>query len=272
MEFEKKPIACLILQRNDAEATKHIIKSIKHNNAGIVDFYCIESGSDDDKIINGSEIKIFHANWDDAKINGLRVARGFNYGMSQLQIGLNKNYKYYFLLTGDVILDQDKNDLKDMMKVFENIPEVGIVSALSPNWGADLKREDRDVYFVHLVPHVAFMIRHEFFETVKNLKEPHYMNYFYDGSNFRSYDVDTELVLKGYCSGYATAITSKVLMWENRFINAIVEPNKSQMIIEGLAWLKEKYGFDNKQQMRAALYAAYYQFFKQNSHLREYIL
>ena len=78
----KKKACTLFLQRNLPEATEKFAKNLIRYNDKVTDLYVIESGSDDENL---TKYPTFHANWEDARINGLRTGRGFNYGLKCLK-------------------------------------------------------------------------------------------------------------------------------------------------------------------------------------------
>ena len=101
-----KKCCTILLQRNLPEVTNKIGDQILKYNSEITDFYVVESGSDDNMLSKFTK-NTFHANWKDARKNGLRTGRGFNYGLTELK-KQGKKYDYYFLITGDTVLEQDE--------------------------------------------------------------------------------------------------------------------------------------------------------------------
>ena len=43
-----------------------------------------------------------------------------------------------------------------------------------------------------------------------NHNKPNYLNFLYDGNNFRGYGTESEIIAKGYSNYWATAITSEL--------------------------------------------------------------
>jgi hypothetical protein len=268
-----KKCCTILLQRNLPEVTNRIGEEILSNNSDLTDFYVVESGSDDDRLSKFTK-NTFHANWDDARKNGLRTGRGFNFGLTELE-KLGKKYDYYFLVTGDTIFEQ-KNCVEIMLSEMENNPKMGILSPLSRKWGNEFSHlwDKNKTQSVTLIPHVAWMFKHKLIETIsKDFESKDFMGYLYDGTNFRCYDADTEILVKSYTYDFFPAITSKVYIKEDEFLtdrNFKVmktedrETHKKLMWDEGMAWLKRKYNFDGKQQMRQLLYNSRYHFFKRN--------
>ena len=82
-----------------------------------------------------------------------------------------------------------------------------------------------------------------------------YKNFLYDGSNFRGYGLESELIAKAYANNFAAAITNQVYLEENEdyllnYNDLIKTENYSKNLQlsyeEGLKWMKRKYGFNNK--------------------------
>ena len=212
----------------------------------------IESGSDSDKL---SKYAAFHANWPDAIEKGLHYCRGMNFGLSELHKKYGQ-YEYYFMLMGDSKFDEEVK-IQKLVDILDGDGRIGILSPWSPQWKGSISRGEKVVHY--LVPHVSWMIRDEFVQQIIDETDP-LMNYFYDGSNFRGYDADTELIYKCYQSGYCTVVTDSVVFREDHDLmadNADKIKTERQavhrklMYEEGLKWMKEKYGFKTKWDMRA---------------------
>jgi hypothetical protein len=97
------------------------------------------------------------------------------------------------------------------------------------------------------------------------------MNLLYDGTNFRGYGTDLELVAKGYANDWATAITTKVWAEENEahlesqsdlIKTESFEENLSLYIEEGRNWMRKKYGFNSRWSMQMYAKFWYEEFFK----------
>ena len=58
-------------------------------------------------------------------------------------------------------------------------------------------------------------MRREFIESIREINNPNYMNFLFDGNNFRGYLSESELIAKAYANDWAAAITSLVLAEEN---------------------------------------------------------
>lgn len=273
--MSEKPIATLILQRNLPRVTDRLVEHIKRWNDGVTDIYVIESGSDEDKL---SQYYTFWANWPEARDRGLHYCRGFNYGLLELD-KTGKRYPYYFMVCGDTLFN-DESTLHVLLELMERYKRLGIVSPLSPDWGERELFSDRvDLKCVWLIPHVAWMFRREFLDLIIARDGPSHMNYFYDGTNFRGYDADTELIIKAYLNDYALALTSRVQFREQLDLTdknaAVMKTEKKKlhqqlMYEEGLAWMKRKYGFDSKLEMRDWARKVYKKFMRRNKDYRKF--
>ena len=76
-----KKACTLFLQRNLPDVTEDFAKVLFEFNNESTDLFVIESGSDDENLTN---YPTFHADWKDARANGLRTGRGFNFGLKRL--------------------------------------------------------------------------------------------------------------------------------------------------------------------------------------------
>ena len=74
-------IATIILGRNLPETTDALVERFRAQDTGDNDIYVVESGTQQDRL---SKYSTSWANWDDALKNGLRFARGFNFGLLDL--------------------------------------------------------------------------------------------------------------------------------------------------------------------------------------------
>ena len=112
-----KKVATLILNRNLPEVTDRLYSHIEKYDGEYTDIFVIEAGSDKDKL---SARTTWYADWPEAKKEGLRYARGMNYGLSMLYKE-NKFYNYdaFFLLTNDTELEEKKT-IKTLVEIFNS--------------------------------------------------------------------------------------------------------------------------------------------------------
>ena len=69
-----------------------------------------------------------------------------------------------------------------------------------------------------------FIHNHAYFLSVKLLeklinKKSNYIDFFFDGNNFRGYGLDTEIIAKAYANNFSAAITNQVYVEENESFN-----------------------------------------------------
>jgi hypothetical protein len=268
--------ATIILNRNLPEIADQLYESIANNNAGYTDVYIVEAGTDSNKL---SKHCSWWANWDEAVEKGLRAPRGFNYGLSQLwREDKFKEYDYFFLITNDTEFS-GAHVIKILMDEMDNHPRLGILSPCSKRWGeAQLINYNSTKYFWY-VQNVALMMRRSFIEAIMNIEEPNFMNFLYDGTNFRGYCADLELVIKGYANNWATAITTKVYAEENEIYlrtkadlikTDSFETNIQRYIKEGRIWMRNKYGFNSRWMMQMYAKFMYEKFFEYYPELKIY--
>ncbi len=280
MEENKKKVCVLMLQRNLPEISE---KSYNHHlkwNNDLADFFVIESGSDDESVFQKKD-HVIHADWDDARTNGMRWARGFNYGLLEAQ-KKSDDYEYFLLMNGDVELFEE-NTVEKMLKVMNSNPRIGMLSANSPQWGNDVKVPlgNKDFISHWQITIDCWMVRKSFLSQIgSSFPEQNWMTYLFDGNNFRGAFADDEVVMKAYQMGWMCGYTSHVNFIENHNITANnfekmktedLAPSREKMTREGLEWIKQKYGCQNKQQYRSLNYQTYLNFFNLNpelNHLR----
>ena len=102
-------------------------------------------------------------------------------------------------------------------------------------------------------------------------EQPDYLNFVFDGSNFRGYLSESELIAKAYANDWTAAITSKVLAEENEshLLNKAdlirtesYEENIKLYLEEGRRWLRRKYGFNSRWSMQQYVKSFYDRFFE----------
>jgi hypothetical protein len=106
-----------------------------------------------------------------------------------------------------------------------------------------------------------------------------YLNFIFDGTNFRGYFSESEIIAKAYSNNWAAAITSKVFAEENESYllkkadlikTESYDENISLYLQEGLVWLKRKYGFNSRWSMQQYVKSFYDNFFNYNPELKKY--
>ncbi len=263
-----KKTATIILNRNLPDVTDKLYESLFRNNADKTDIYVVEAGSDKSKL---SKHCTWWANWGEVIQHGLRVPRGVNYALSQLlSEGKFRNYDYFFMLTNDAEFE-DKPVVGTFVEVMREHPHVGILSPCSKQWAeVELIGKDNTKYFWY-VHNVAYIMRREYIESVMEKDNPDYMNFLYDGTNFRGYGLESELVAKGYINDWATAITTKVWVRENEeylqkqsslIKTETYEENLNLYLDEGRKWMRRKYGYNSRWAMQMYTKFLYEKFFE----------
>jgi hypothetical protein len=110
-------------------------------------------------------------------------------------------------------------------------------------------------------------------------EKANYLNFIFDGTNFRGYFSESELIAKAYSNNWAAAITSKVFAEENEsyllkksdFIKTeSYNENIRLYLQEGLVWLRRKYGFNSRWSMQQYVKSFYDSFFNYNPELKKY--
>ena len=181
-----------------------------------------------------------------------------------------QKYQYYFLVCQDSIFP-DEPTLHIMLEEMERYPRIGILSPCSLEWGEASLVPDKEVRLFWFINHIAWLFRGDFIDAVKNIEEPSHLNYLYDGTNFRGYDLDVEVVAKAYANGYGAGITKRALFREDadltdRMASTMkTDPqrlNRPAMFDEGKKWLRSKYGFNSRWNMVTYVKAFYNQFFE----------
>ena len=111
------------------------------------------------------------------------------------------------------------------------------------------------------------------------IETPDYLNFVFDGSNFRGYLSESELIAKAYANDWTAAITSKVLAEENEshLLNKAdlirtesYEENIKLYLEEGRQWLRRKYGFNSRWSMQQYVKSFYDRFFEFHPEYQQY--
>jgi len=270
-----KKSCTLLLQRNLPEVTERFADNLLKYNSSVTDLYVIESGSDDNNL---TSYDTFHANWTDARVNGLRTGRGFNYGLKTL---MEKKLDYEFILmaTGDAQLP-DEPAVEILLEEMENNKKMGIVAPITWNWGARVEKFKNQKLTRAMgiqIPHICWLFRKQCINDItRSLNPSIYEEFLYDGSNFRCYGADTEIMMKVYRENWFFGITSKTTHKEDY---SLTDQNYKKMKTdshnrhrelmweEGKAWLVKKFNCATKQEFNALLGQEYLKFFSRNSEL-----
>jgi len=272
-----KRVATVILNRNLPGPTNELYEQLMINEGSITDIYVLEAGS---RIDNISKYCTWHASDPDSMQNGLRYCRGTNYALFSLFHEKRwEQYDAFFILTNDTVISR-KRIIRPMLAVLDEHPKVGILSPCSKRWGEkELLKEIKTRYF-WFINNNALLFRREFLESIMQVNNPDFLSFIFDGSNFRGYLADVELISKAYANDWAAAITSHVFAEENESYlleqaDLIeTEPYKEHMrlyIEEGKKWIHQKYGFNSQKSMIEYAKSFYDAFFRLHPELGDYM-
>lgn len=269
-------IATIILNRNLPYPTDQLYEHLLNYDGDLTDIYVLEAGSEKKNL---SKYCSWHANEPDVVKNGLRYGRGMNYALIKL---LNQNrwkeYEGFFLITNDTVLNKSKT-IKPLLKVLNIHKKIGILSPCSKNWGEKFllkKEKTKYFWFIH---NNALLLRRNFIENIMEIDKPSYMNFIFDGNNFRGYLSESELIAKAYMNDWAAAITTEVFAEENEYYllqksdliqTESFDENFKLYIDEGKKWIKQKYGFNSHWQMQQYAKFSYDKFFVLNPGLNTF--
>lgn len=270
-----KKFATIILNRNLKKETEVLFNSLKKYKQ-FSDIYILESGSDKKNL---TSYYTWHANWPSANRKGLRFFRGMNYALSNLYKE-NKfaKYEYFLLLSNDVVF-KNKNFYKEADNIFKKNKRLGLLCGISDTWDERKLFDDNDLKYVWYIQNNSIFLRREFIEQMMSKKKPGYLNFLFDGTNFRGFGVDTELIAKGYANYWATAVTKKIkigeqqkyLLEKSEFIKTEKNDENLRLYIkEGLEWMQNKYGYKSKWSMIKYSKAFYDLFFSYYPELKKF--
>lgn len=269
-------VATIILNRNLPKPTDRLYEHLVTYDGAHTDVYVLEAGSDIDKL---SQYCTWHADKDEIIKDGLRYTRGMNYALLNLYKESKwSKYDAFFLLTNDTELSSCPT-IFPLLEVLKQHTRVGILSPCSKRWGERLlltKESTKYFWFIH---NHALLLRRKFLESIMETVIPNFMNFVFDGTNFRGYLSESELIAKAYANDWAAAITTECYAEENESYllekadlikTEIYEENIKLYLEEGQAWLKRKYGFNSRWSMQQYVKAFYDYFFENNPNLLEY--
>lgn len=263
-----KKIATIILNRNLPEVTERLYEHLSKYDGSQTDIYVVEAGSDASKL---SRYTTWHANAADVLANGLRYGRGMNFGLVQLlKEGKFDQYDAFFLLTNDTEFKAGAT-LSPLMEIMNKHPRLGVLSPCSERWGERLLLKNEKTKFFWFIHNNAYLLRREFIESICDKDQPDVMDFLFDGTNFRGYGTEHELIAKAYANDWAAAITSEVWAAENeshlldhadQIKTEDYEENLKLYITEGRRWMRKKYGFNSHWSMQQYVKGFYDKFFE----------
>lgn len=269
-------IATIVLNRNLPDVTDQLCEKLIQVENNASDLYVVEAGSDPQRL---SRFCTWHADWPQAREEGLRICRGFNYGLLNLyKAGKFTHYDAFLLLTNDTEF-AGKPVLGPLSAELEKHPRLGLIAPCSRRWGERLLLAEKSTRYFWYVQNTAALLRREFIESMMERDDPTYMNFLYDGSNFRGFHAETEMVAKGYANNWASGITTCAWAEENEshllekadlIKTENYETNIKFYVSEGLAWMKRKYGFNSRWQMQMYAKFWYEKFFEYHPEFSEF--
>ena len=186
-------------------------------------------------------------------------------------------YDSFFLLTNDTKFPQGQSPIESLRKLLDDYPRVGIISPCSERWGEKEIIGECSLKYFWFIHNNAYFFRKAMLEEILNSENPSYLDFIFDGNNFRGYLSECEIIAKAYANDWAAAITTKVIAEEdetyllnkrNIIKTESYEENIQLYIDEGLKWIKKKYGFNNKWQMMQfskMLYDKFFEYFPSES-------
>ncbi len=264
-----KKTATIILNRNLPEETNALVEHLKKYDDDFTDIFVVEAGSDKNNL---SKYCTWHVETEEAIKHGMRYSRGMNYGLLKLfQEGNWEGYDSFFLITNDTKFPKNQNTIKTLQKIQIEYPKVGILSPCSKRWGERNLIGPNSLKYFWFIHNNAYFLRKELVEQLINTDDPSYMNFLFDGDNFRGYLSESEIIAKAYANDWAAAITTQAVAEEDE--SYLLNKNKSiktesydenlQLYVdEGLKWVKRKYGFNNRWQMMQYSKLFYDKFFE----------
>jgi hypothetical protein len=272
-----KAVATIILNRNLPAVTDRLYQHLETYDGDCTDVYVVEAGSDRDKL---SRYVTWHVTSDDVSQTGLRYGRGMNYGLVQLlKEGKFNRYDAFFLLTNDTEF-RPTPTLAPLLDLLQLHPRVGILSPCSERWGERLLLKSQKTKYFWFIHNNAYLLRRTFIQSICDFDEPTYKSFLFDGTNFRGYGTEHEIIAKGYANDWAAAITSEVWAAENeshllegadQIKTEAYEENLRLYIEEGRQWMRKKYGFNSHwsmQQYVKMFYDKFFDYHPEYSHLK----
>ena len=263
-----KRIATIILNRNLPDITDRLFEHLTKYDGDHTDIYVVEAGSDANKL---SQHATWHANTPEVMQDGLRYGRGMNFGLIQLlKEGKFEQYDAFFLLTNDTEFKAEPT-LAPLVGLLDKHPRVGILSPCSGRWGERFLLAQESTKYFWFIHNNAYLLRREFVEMICDKDQPDKMDFLFDGTNFRGYGCENELIAKAYANDWAAAITTDVWAGENEshlldYADQIktqgYEENLQLYIAEGRHWMRKKYGFNSHWSMQQYVKSYYDKFFE----------
>ena len=184
------------------------------------------------------------------------------------------------MLTNDTEFKASQT-LAPLVELLNKHPSVGILSPCSERWGERLLLEKEHTKYFWFIHNNAYLLRREFVEMICDKEQPDTMDFLFDGTNFRGYGCENELIAKAYANDWAAAITTDVWAGENeshlldhadQIKTQGYEENLQLYIAEGRHWMRKKYGFNSHWSMQQYVKSFYDKFFEFHPEYSQYKL
>jgi hypothetical protein len=264
-----KKTATIILNRNLPKETDALVEHLVKFDGNYTDVFVVEAGSEKDNL---SKYCTWHVTTPEVMKQGLRYSRGMNYGLLKLwEEGNWKQYDSFFLLTNDTKFPKNQKTVSTLQSLLEQYPKVGMFSPCSDRWSEKDLIGINSLKYFWFIHNNAYFLRKKMLDQLINKYTPTFMDFLFDGDNFRGYLSESELISKVYANDWAAAITTTVIAEEdetylldkNKLIKTeSYDKNLEMYIDEGLNWIKKKYGFNSKWQMMQYSKLFYDKFFE----------
>jgi hypothetical protein len=262
----RRRVAVIILSRNLPDGVDRLVREIRRFDLDDTDIYVVEAGTDRELL---SEHHTTWANSPEVTQEGLRLARGFNLGVQELvRAGRLHEYDYLFLARATARLEGPI--ISRLLDQLDAHPRVGIISPCGDKWPERELIGPDSLRYVWHINHYAWLLRRSLVETIIDHHGTSEDGILFDGSNFRSYGTDTELIVKGYINGYATALSTAAWLNEDPELlktrNDLIrtdpyDVNARKVFEEGFHWMRRKYGFTTRLQFQEYARLWYDRFF-----------
>ena len=269
MKDTMKKTAVIILNRNLPEETDSLVEHLKKFDGNYADIFVVEAGSDKNNL---SKYVTWHVDQEEVLKLGMRYLRGMNFGLMKLwEEGHWEKYDSFFLITNDTKFPKNQNTIETLQKIQKEYPKVGIISPCSIRWSEKDLIGPNSLKYFWFIHNNAYFLRKEMVENLINKDNPSFMDFLFDGSNFRGYLSESEFIAKAYANDWAAAITTEIyaeedesfLLDKSKLIKTeSYEQNLQLYIDEGLGWIKKKYGFNSRWQMIQYSQLFYEKFFE----------
>lgn len=260
--------AIIILNRNLPKETDSLVEQLLREEPKHSDIFVVEAGSDANNI---SKYATWHVKDKEVVENGLRYSRGMNFGLFELWKGKDwSKFDSFFLITNDTKFPNGQKTISILQNILDSNSKIGICSPCSEKWAEKDLIGPNSLKYFWFIHNNAYIIRRTFIEKILNNDKPSYINFLFDGENFRGYLSEIEIIAKCYANDWAAGITTKAFAEEDEsfLLNKTqqiktesYESNLDLYIKEGLDWIKKKYGFNSRWQMMQYSKLMYDKFF-----------